>query len=220
MGDSRKMKNGILYIVSDLDRKANRIKELEYSVKSLKKLHPKVPVALFTNKDPNIKNIDIVKIIEMKSVRIKQDVLQDSPFLNTLYVDCDTSFSNPIEESFGLMERFDIAATHDLIRKDPVKSKKWQPYADVPDGFPEFGGGVIMFKKSDRLNMFLSVWRRNFKDWVDTTGEIRDQPSFRVSLWQCSNLRLYVLPPEFNKRTKKYNNIHTRILHEHNLWKK
>lgn len=214
------MKNGILYIVSDLDRKANRINELQHSVNSLKKLHPKMPVALFTNKDPGLKNIDVVKIIEMNSVRIKQDVLQNSPFINTLYVDCDTAFTSPIEESFGLMERFDLATTHDLIRKDPKKSKKWQPYADVPDGFPEFGGGVIMFKKSKRIDMFFSVWRRNFHSWVEATGEIRDQPSFRVSLWECSNLRMYVLPPEFNHRTKKYNNIKIRILHQHDLWKK
>lgn len=213
-------KNGVVYIVSDLDNKADRFKELKHSVKSLKKMHPDLPVTLFTNKDPGIKAIDDVRIVKLKSVREKQNLLYDSPYNNTLYVDCDTDFVGPIKESFRLMERFDLAATHDLIRKDPKKSKKYPAYAKIPDGFPEFGGGVFLFRKSKEVEEFFSVWRSNFKDWYDLTGEVRDQPSFRVSVWQCKDLKFYVLPPEYNHRTKKYNNIQTRILHQHNLWRK
>ena len=49
---------------------------------------------------------------------------------------------------------------------------------------------------------------------------MKDQPGLRVAVWKCSDLKFYVLPPEFNIRSKNYDNIQPRILHEHNLWRK
>ena len=216
---AKEMNNGIVYIVSDINRKADRIRELRNSAESLKQMHPDLPITLFTDKDPNIVAIDDVRIVPIEGVRVKQDLLQDSPYQNTMYVDCDTDFVGPVKESFRLMERFDLAATHDLIRKDPKKSKKYPAYAEIPDGFPEFGGGVLLFRKCKQMELFFHFWQKNFKEWVKLTGEIRDQPSFRVTVWQSKDLKFYVLPPEFNHRTKKYHNIRTRILHQHNLWK-
>lgn len=214
------MKNGIVYITFIKNMKADRIKELKHSVLSVKKMHPNLPIALFTDKNPNIIEIDDVKIVPIDSERVKQKYLYESPFDNTMYMDCDTSVVGPIEEAFGIMKRFDLAATHDLIRKDPRKSKKYPDYANIPDGFSEFGGGVILFRKSPATENFFNVWKKNFNNWCALTGEVRDQPSFRVSIWQCDDLKFYVLPPEFNYRTKKYDNIQTRILHEHDLWKR
>jgi len=214
------MKNGIVYITFVKNKKADRIKELQYSVQSVKKLHPDLSITLFTDKNPKIKGVDNVKIITTDSERLKQKYLYESPYDNTLYMDCDTVVIGPIEESFRLMERFDMAATHDLIRKDSKKSVKYPDYANIPDGFSEFGGGVMLFRKSPVVEGFFKLWRKNFNKWCALTGVVKDQPAFRVSVWQCSDLKFYVLPPEFNKRTKKYNNIQTRILHEHNLWKK
>ena len=120
----------------------------------------------------------------------------------------------------SLMDRFDIAATHDLMRKNPRHSGMWLEYSNVPDGFPEFAGGVILFKKSPVVEDFFKVWRKNFAAWYKLTGEVRDQPSFRVSLWQCKNLHVHTLPSEFNIRTKNYNNIIPRINHRHEMWRK
>lgn len=213
------MKSGIIYITFVKNKKSNSIKELVCSVESVKKLHPELPITLFTDKDPNIKWIDDVKIITIDSERVKQKYLYDSPYDNTLYLDCDTVIEAPIEESFRLMERFDMAATHDIMRKDPKKAARWSKYAAVPDGFSEFGGGVVMFRKSPAVENFFGIWHKNFNEWCASTGLIKDQPSFMVSVWQCQDLKFYILPPEFNTRTKKYNNIKTRILHEHNLWR-
>jgi len=216
------MKNGIVYIafIKIKIKKVDRIRELRYSVESLKKIHPKLPITLFTDEDPKVKGINDVKIIEVESARIKHKHLYNSPYENTLYMDCDTEIVGPIEESFRLMERFDLAATHDLIRKDPKKSSKYLDYANIPDGFSEFGGGVFMFRKSPEVENFFKTWQKNFDIWYELTGEIRDQPSLRVSIWQCSDLKFYVLPPEFNIRTKKYDNIQPRIIHEHNIWRR
>lgn len=214
------MTNGVVYIAFVRNKNADRIKELEYSVKSVKKIHPNLSITLFTDKDPKIKEIDSVKMISIDSERIKQVHLYDSPYDNTLYMDCDTVVSGPIEESFRLMERFDLAATHDIMRKDPKKAAKYPDYADVPDGFSEFGGGVMLFRKSPQTGLFFKVWQDNFNKWYELTGEVRDQPSFMVSVWQCSELKFYVLAPEFNMRTKKYDNIILRIKHEHDMWRK
>ena len=214
------MKNGIVYITFIKNKKVDRIKELQYSVKSVKKMHPNLSITLFTDEDPKIKEIDGVKIMPIHSERVKQDYLYGSPYDNTLYLDCDTEIVGPIDEIFGLMERFDISATHDLIRKDNKKSKVYHDYAEIPYGFPEYGGGVMLFRKAPVVENFFKVWSKNYNIWYELTKEVRDQPSFRVSLWQCSDLHVYTLPPEFNIRTKNYNNIVPRINHQHNLWRK
>jgi hypothetical protein len=184
---------------------------------TVKKMHPDLSTTLFTDVDPRCNHIDMVKIISTHSARLKQEYLWDSPYENTLYIDSDTGIVGPILESFRLMERFDIAACHDLIRKDDKKSARYPDYADVPDGFPEYAGGVIMFRKSSEVEKFFGEWRKNYKIWYDLTGEVRDQPSFRVSLWKCSELKVYTLPTEFNIRTKKYHNIVPRVYHFHDM---
>ena len=192
------MKNGIIYTAF-----GNRsLKELEHSVNTLKNMHPDLSITLFTDKPYNNKKIDNIELKDIHINRVKQKYLYDSPYENTLYLDSDTEIIGPIFDVFNLMDRFDIAATHDLIRKDKKKSKIYPDYAAISDGFPEYGGGVFLFRKSLEVENFFSVWRKNFKIWYDLTGEVRDQPSFRVSLWQCKNLHVHTLPPEFNIRTK------------------
>ena len=205
--------NGILYIAFGKDH----IRDLEYSVKTVKKIHPDLSITLFTDSPYDNKHIDHMVLKHMKNSRVKQEYLWDSPYDNTLYMDSDTGVVGNILESFNLMERFDIAATHDLIRKHDKKSKKYPDYANIPDGFPEYAGGVILFRKSDVVKNFFDIWQKNFKIWYDLTGEVRDQPSFRVSLWQCRDLHVHTLPPEFNIRSKKYHNIVPRIYHWHNM---
>lgn len=214
------MKNGVVYITFKKNPKSNSIKELKHSVKSVKKMYPNLSITLFTDEDPKIKEIDNVRIVNVNSERVKQEYLYDSPYHNTLYLDCDTEIIGPIDELFGLTERFDISATHDLIRKDDKKSVVYPDYAKIPDGFPEYGGGVMLFRKVPVVENFFKVWRKNYNVWYRLTKEVRDQPSFRVSLWQCSDLHVHTLPPEFNIRTKNYNNIVPRINHQHNLWRK
>jgi len=207
------MKNGILYIAFG-DR---FLKELEYSVQTVKKVHPELPVTLFTDKPYSNRHIDTVELKKMKDTRVKQSYLYEAPYENTLYLDSDTGIVGPILEVFDLMERFDMAATQDLIRKHEKKSKVYPDYKNISDGFPEYAGGVILFKKSKAVENFFEVWRQNFKVWCKLSGVVKDQPSFRVSLWQCKDLHLHTLPPEFNIRSKKYHNITPRIYHWHNM---
>jgi hypothetical protein len=214
------VKNGIVYIVFDLNKKADRFRELNHSIKSVRKMCPNLSITLFTDIYREVSGIDNIRVVDVDCERIKQKYLYTSFYDNTLYLDCDTEVVGPIDDLFKLMERFDIAATHDLIRKDPKKSKKYPDYSQITSAFPEHGGGVLLFKKSPVVENFFKVWQKNFKIWYDLTGEVRDQPSFRVSIWECMDLHFYALPQEYNIRTKKYSNIIPRIKHEHDMWRK
>ncbi len=214
------MKNGIVYITFVRNKKADRIKELKHSIKSVNKTHPHLPITLFTDKDPKIKGIDNIKIVSINSERVKQNYLYDSPYENTLYLDCDTEIIGSIDEIFGLMARFDIAAAIDHVRKAEETSKIWSAYNNIPDGFSEYAGGVILFKKCLAVDMFFKIWQEKYLEWCKISGKVNDQPSFRVSLYETAGLNIHTLPPEYNLRSKKYHNIIPRIYHNHSLWKK
>lgn len=217
------MDEGVVYIVFTNTKNKNLasnhyFKELEVSVNSLKSIHMKLPVTLLTDEDVKIDGIDNVIKIEPTSMRMKHTLLFPlSPYRRTLYLDSDTKIVGPIDEIFDLLDNFDLAATQDLIRKDERKSKKYRHYAEIPDGFPEYGGGVLLFESNMNTSDFFERWMKNFEIWYNLTGEMRDQPSLRVSIWECISrgLKFHTLPPEFNVRTKKYDNIINRIMHCH-----
>lgn len=215
------MKNGVVYIAFKKHNLADHIKECIHSTQTLKNMYPDLHTTIITNKEIKNKCFDNIIVIPIKKFRVKQDILYDhSPYENTLFLDSDTEIVGPIIELFDLMGRFDIAATHDMMRKHEKKSLVYPDYAAIPDGFPEFASGVVMFRKSSTVKKFFRVWQKNYAEWYRLTNEERDQPSFRVSLWQCEDLHIHTLPSEFNIRTKKYDNIVPRINHWHDMWRK
>jgi hypothetical protein len=217
------MKNGILYIAFDMNKKADYLKEVKYSAKTMKEMHPDLDITLYTDKVTSIANFDNIEVWRFDNERVKQEYLYFSPYDNTLYLDCDTSVVGSIKSLFKLMDRFDIAAVHDHVRVKKDRNKTWTAYANVPESFPEFAGGVIIFKKSNIVENFFTIWQQNYRIWYELTGKINDQPSFRVSLWECDKLKVYVLPPEYNVRTQskrdKFDNISYRIYHWHDQFK-
>jgi lipopolysaccharide biosynthesis glycosyltransferase len=218
------MTEGILYIAYNKHPNANHIKEAIVSAKSIKAIHPDIHITLFTDVDPGTKCFDTVKIVKVTGVRLKQVYLYDSPYDRTLFLDSDTKLVNRIDGIFDLLDRVDMAAALDHVRKDPKKSRVYSDYANIPDSFSEFNSGVILFKKSPVVKKFFEMWRMNYKTWCKVSGKFNDQPSFRVSLWQCVDLRLHTLPPEFNIRTQdKRDNSTTiipRVYHWHDMFNK
>lgn len=216
------MTNGIIYIAFRKNKKTDSIKEVIHSAKSVKKIHKDLNITLFTDiKDFKNECFDNIKLIPINSTREKQNHLFDSPYDYTLYLDSDTKIVNPIEDMFGILDRFDIAACFDHARKDPNKAKVYKDYAEIPRAFSEFAGGVILFKKSLVVENFFKVWRVNYGIWKKASGRLNDQPSFRVSLWQCSDLKIFTLPPEYNLRTQEKRDkfeIKSIILHWHKMY--
>ena len=234
--------NGVLYIAFTNQKYIN---EAIFSATSLKKHNPNLSVTIITDFDLDNKCFDIVKKFskdKFKGIRCKQDFIEDSPYDNTIYLDTDTYVNDNICDLFILLEKFDIALAHDYARKREINEKHPQlppsylfssckEYSEIPYCFPEFNGGVIVFKKSEKVINFFKNWKQKYKDMKHLTHY--DQPSFRIALWQ-SNLNISTLPIEYNCRSKqikeknikyrKYgifqdNHLTPRIYHWHDISK-
>lgn len=125
----------------------------------------------------------------------KIKILSNTNYEKNLYLDGDIKTLVNIDCMFDMLDKFDIIVAHDTCR-----STKWSDVFNIPLCFPDFNCGLFFYKKSTTKNFF-EQWQSNFK----IQPQPHDQPSFRKSLWD-SNLRFYILPPEFNYRPKKFNN--------------
>ncbi len=129
--------------------------------------------------------------------RSKVDYMGRSPFDYTLYLDTDTAFNADLTSMFTILERFDIALAHEHRRNTPNSLETWR--AELPQAFPQFNSGVILYRKSPAVLQFLEEWRAHYK----SAGIRHDQTTLRELLW-LSNLRIATLPPEYNVRYIKY----------------
>jgi hypothetical protein len=118
------------------------------------------------------------------------DACKELDFEEFLFLDTDTLVMDPQAlDIFNLLEVFDIGLAHAPVRIVGHKINS------VPDCFPEFNTGVIVFKKT-----CLPVFERALHLYV--TGFIKhphDQGAFRKALYS-SSLRIATLPPEYNHR--------------------
>ncbi len=152
--------------------------------------------------------------VESPHRRSKVDYLPLTPFDQTLYLDTDTALNADIRGMFNVLERFDIALTHAHRRNFVERLKPWQ--VELPQAFPQYNGGVILYRNTPQVITFLERWRdeyhANIKDFQ------QDQRTLRELLWK-SDLRMATLPPEYNVRYIKYHYIwakseaETKIFH-------
>jgi hypothetical protein len=117
-----------------------------------------------------------------------------SPYEYTLHVDADTYFVNSINDSWDLLDWFDVAVAHTPHRR----------YETITPRVPTYNAGVIFFRKS-RVKAL-------FEDWQSMYGTLAqerrpgkgftNQPAFRKALLQHGSNRgeldYLVLPPEYN----------------------
>ncbi len=135
--------------------------------------------------------------------RSKVDVLGKSPFEHTLYLDTDIRIVDDVTEMFRILDRFDIAIAHAHNRYVDRTMQVWRE--PLPDAFPQLNSGVILFRKSDEVLKLLEDWSKAYRD----AGFKKDQVTLRELLWQ-SDLRFYVLPPEYNIRNSRLVDYWTR----------
>jgi len=83
------------------------------------------------------------------------------------------------------------------MRRAHKKPKFWQ--IALPYCFPQLNSGVFLFRKTEAVLEFLNKWREAFH----TAGIGKDQVTLRELLW-TSDLKVYVLPPEYNVRYQKF----------------
>ena len=121
------------------------------------------------------------------------DYYSETPYQQTLFLDADTRVCEDISDMFDLLDRFDIAIAHAFER-----AKQWYKYeGDAPKIFSPLNSGVILYKKTDDVMDFFKTWKKAYHE----DGRVADQMTLRSRLWE-SDVKLWVLPPEYNVRPK------------------
>jgi hypothetical protein len=194
--------NGVIYVATG----ERHVAEALVSARSLKTHMPDLPVTLYTDRRLDRADADDVVAFAGDGYLSRIPVLERSPYERTLFLDSDTYVSGDLAELFALLDEFDIALAH-------APSRAIYEVEGIPESFPEFNAGVILYRRSDGV-------RTAFRDWADRfasfheqrdRGEIRwlrpegkrihmhDQGALRAALYK-SGLRIATLPPEYNCR--------------------
>ncbi|WP_132242171.1 hypothetical protein [Primorskyibacter sedentarius] len=163
------------------------------SAASVKKSNPGLQTCIWCAADDDTSGFDLSFVIPAGLKRPKVDLLPDTPFDETLYLDNDTIIREDLSSLFDLLQKFELCGAQVMLWHRPRHRKIWRK--EPPDAFPEINCGVLLYRSSDRVFDFFRDWSRAFIE----AGFRVDQPTFRELLWE-SDLRFYVLPPQYNKR--------------------
>jgi hypothetical protein len=188
---------GVIFIAagSDYTRAANE------AARSVRRHAPSLLIDLFTDTGDCAERIfDEVHRIESPHLRSKVDYIHKTRFSRTLYLDTDILVDADITEMFDVLERFDIAIAHAHTRNREATRTIWRK--KVPDAFPQMNGGVILYRSTPPVLEFLRDWQQAYHE----AGFKKDQVTLRELLWE-SDLRIHILPPEYNVRYEKYLSI-------------
>jgi hypothetical protein len=201
---------GVIYVAI----RARFVLEAKLSAESVRRFLPGVPIALFTDQKLDDKD-GFDEIIHLPEPHPQYHInkliaMAQSPFEKTLLLDTDTYVVGDISDLFAVLDRFDIAMTHDRGFVD-----NFPAHSGVPDAFVEFNQGVIAFQRSDSMQGALQEalnWTERLR--TQSGSYSYDQAPFRIALFH-SNVRIAMLPLEYNCRFAGYGYLNgvVRILH-------
>jgi hypothetical protein len=204
-------KNGILYCAIG----KYYLKQAELSYSSFLRFNKTIPASIYT--DQVIENNIWDKVITANSIEkvnydnlmiYKLESLLQTPYQNTLYLDADTYILDDISDIFFLTEhKFDLAFCHGhhraerfRILSNAIKSNyKLATFCQgLPISFAPLQGGLILFKK-EQTNLFFQQVKSTYLE----CEYFDDQAIIRELLWK-SDIRFYILPPEYNFNSFQY----------------
>lgn len=210
---------GFLYVATG----AAHLQEAMHSAESVRRLHPELPMVLFTSAQDVEENGETLRAAFGKveihpdarfSYRDKIQPFGLSPFDKTLFLDADTELIERVDDVFDLLESYPLACCRDTTRYN-------LPARGVPAAFSEPNTGVIAFAKTEATQRLFELWlqkydegRTRYQAEMRTANGYHDQPSFRESLFELK-FPLYVLAEEYNLRVyaRWYAGARVRILH-------
>ncbi|MEM6823475.1 MAG: putative nucleotide-diphospho-sugar transferase [Pseudomonadota bacterium] len=206
--------DGVIYVAVGPEHRALARQSRE----SLGRTNPGLAADLFTDCACAIDHATFDRIHPVPDVhaRAKLDCLAMSRFERTLYLDCDTLVLAAFGDLFEVAERFDLALAHDVRRRSALVQEGLAE--STPYAFPQLNSGVMLYRLSPATRALFSDWARAFRE----AGVARDQVVLKDLLW-ASDLRFYVLPPEFNlRRVTMFDaweplDARPTILHSHRL---
>ncbi|MGH7197658.1 MAG: hypothetical protein ACREH5_02825 [Candidatus Omnitrophota bacterium] len=209
---------GVVYVATG----AAYFEEACRSAESLKQRSPRLPITLFSDQKAK-KGLfdDVVPVSDAHfGCRDKIAYMRMSPYERTLYLDTDTYVCGDLSDLFSLLEHFDAAAAH-------APNRRGYSGQGAPESFPEFQGGVLLFKRSAAVLDLLDRWLKAYEahSAIGAAGvpqrgyehkqlKVYDQPLLRELLYR-STLRVATLPPEYNCRvgSRGYVCDEVKVLH-------
>jgi hypothetical protein len=161
---------------------------------TIRETNPGLAVDLFTDLPdaPGVAGFDQVHPVPGGHPRVKLDCFTRARFDRVLFLDCDTLVLAPFGDLFDLADRFPLSVAHDVRRRMDLIREGGH---ETPYAFPQMNSGVMLYRNDAGMAAFFAEWKRRY----DESGGERDQPVLKDLLWE-SDLRFYVLPPEFNLR--------------------
>ncbi|MDF1871812.1 putative nucleotide-diphospho-sugar transferase [Vannielia sp.] len=161
------------------------------AAQTIREHHPNHPIDLFSDQPCDAAVFDQVIPLEDAWFRPRFEALRRSRFTKSIVLDADIICVAPIGDVFELMDRFDLAAAHEPRRASDLAVRHFQ--TPVPAAFPQLNSGVVAIRKSPAVDAFFNKVENAMKE----SKMNRDQPVVRTLLFE-SDLRLWVLPPEYN----------------------
>jgi hypothetical protein len=209
------MSIGAIYVITRDERYVNLLRA---SVESLKGAMPDLPITVFSEFPVTHSALD--RVIPIKAVGDgfydKARMMLDSPYEKTIFLDADIYVAEAFPEVFALLERFDCAATHEEYLNTDWSN--YYPRPDVPESFPEFNTGVLVYRRSSAMHRTLQEWGRLYREYLEKNpGQaINDQPFFRIAAY-FGDARIATLGREYNCkfRGQGYLNGKAKLLHGH-----
>ncbi|MEI6070430.1 MAG: hypothetical protein WCS31_01445 [Verrucomicrobiae bacterium] len=183
---------GVVYAAAG----AKYVRECLSSLESLRRVCAWVSVTIFTD-DVRGFPLGELEYCEVRKLTDAADgfgfkiaAMRGSPYGRSLFLDTDTRVLGNPEILFALLDRFDLAVAMETYRAAAVDG--------VPEGFPEFNTGVVVFRRAEVVTSFLSDWEKCYsRRRSEKVPPKHDQPSFREVLYS-SDVRLVPLPSEWN----------------------
>ncbi len=185
------MDKGVIYVATGADY----VDLACASAASLRDSNPGLAVDLFTD-DLDAKGLgvfDQVHAVPLVHRRAKLECLALSRFERTLFLDSDTLVVGELGDVWDVLERFDLALAHDVRRASDLVREGLEVV--TPYAFGQMNSGVMLYRQGAVTDAFFAEWARRYH----VAGVARDQIILKDMLWQ-SDIRFYVLPPEFNMR--------------------
>lgn len=195
---STETERGIIYVATGRKYRL----EANGSASSVRKVMPDANITIYTDiqADLDTKLFDAIEILGTPAYSFFDKItpLCDSPYQRTLFLDTDTIVLDPVYELFDVLDQFDLTYCHAPNRgADSPKMLSACPMA-----FVEPNTGVMSYIKTDKVIALFKEWANYYRNLLaETPVRVRhDQPALRKVLYH-SDVRVLVLPPEYNLRT-------------------
>ncbi len=144
---------GVIYLVAG---PKSYLGELSTSLKGLRRQHPSLPVTVFSPYPvPRGLDADHVEYHSaLHPLQQKVEVLRQSPYGETLFLDTDTTVLGPFVEIFDLAATgsFAVAKAYRFVSTTTGENRLELEHPD------QFNTGVLCFDSSEPTNAFLDRW--------------------------------------------------------------